>query len=62
MCKFCDNPIDVKIGLNQWEDGKYALAKDDTGEFCILADNSGEEYAPVKIPVCYCPVCGEKLH
>ena len=60
MCRFCDEPVNAKYGI-PYEADSYVLAKSENGEFCILADNSGDEYRPVKITITYCPMCGERL-
>lgn len=58
MCEFCENEKNLSVadGIIKIEKNHYSPSG-----YCLVADNSGNEYGKASCPIWHCPMCGRKL-
>lgn len=67
MCDFCEtlrniNMMGHKIYKNMaFDGGEIYISDHGLGDYWLIADNSGDEYAEVVTKIEFCPKCGRKL-
>lgn len=67
MCEYCETPhytnvMGHKIYKNMaFDGGEIYISEHGTGDYWMIADNSGDEYAEAITKIEFCPKCGRKL-
>lgn len=67
MCEYCENKhytnaMGYKIYKNMaFECGDIHILEHGSGDYWLIADNSGDEYEKTSTKIEFCPKCGRKL-